>query len=231
MRKERDELVHIGRAFRASPVEAFLATPRARAAIAGKPLSATRYAKAVVAMANHDVIAGHVVADLPFGIEGAFHPLAAQRRRVAPELHQRLKEVLDAIVADPSKAAAAFAPRLTELSAELVAIPRFRIEHGELRVEQTLLPTRPAAALDYGLALLMEGMPDLGRLCRCALPSCRKFFFASKPRGQKPQGRLRTKFCSGAHMEAAHKADNAERTRRSRERKKEAATKAGSKQK
>ena len=176
-------------------------------------------------MANHEVIPGRLVADLPYSIESAFSPLGAQRRRVDPGLRQRLTEVLDAIVSDPSQATAAFAPRLEELSAELVAIPRFRIEHGELRVEQTLLPTRPAAAIDYGLALLMAGLPDLGRLCRCALPTCRKFFFASKPRGQKPQGRLRTKFCSEAHMAAAHKADNAERTRRSRERRRLAAKK------
>ena len=193
--------------------------------MAGKPLSAQRYATAVVEIANHEVIPGRLVADLPYGIESAFSPFGAQKRRVAPELRQRLTEVLDAIVADPSKAAAAFAPRLAELSAELVAIPRFRFEHGELRVEQTLLPVRPGAAFDYGLALLMAGLPDLGRLCRCAFSSCGNFYFAPKPK----TGRPRTVYCSKECGDAARKANGAKRVQkwRVRERERLAAKKSG----
>jgi len=227
MRKDRDELVHIGRAFRSRPVEAFLATPKAREAMAGAPLVAKRYATAVVEIANHEVIPGRVVADLPHGIEAAFSPLGPQRRRVAPELRQRLTDALDAIVTDPTKAVAAFAPRLSELSAELVAIPRFRIEHGELRIELALLPSRPEAVFDYGLALIMEGLPDLGKLCRCACLTCRKFYFAPKPK----TGRPRTVFCSKACLDTARKADGARRIQEWRDRRRSATTKSQRKSK
>ena len=199
LRERRELLERAGKELRDNPVAAFLATPQVQSAMASGALP-ERYALMAVELANQ--------------VDNA-------RLIVDTALRDRLTEVLEAIVVDHKKAAASFKQRIEQLSSEIVAVPRFRLGRGQLHVEHTLVATRPGALLDYGLALLMAGWPDNGKLCRCALPSCRKFFIAYK---QPRSGLIRTKYCSPEHGLAAHKAGNAERLRISRMNRKKAAT-------
>ena len=152
--------------------------------------------------------------------------IANSRLWVGTSLQEHVTKVLEAIVVDRERAAAEFRPHIEQLSSEIVAVPRFRLGRGQLHIEHTLVGASEAALLNYGLALLMTGWPDNGKLCRCELeatqdtPACGKFFVAYKRPGP---GQVRGKYCSKEHADAAHKAGNAERLRNSRENRKKLA--------
>lgn len=203
-----------GQELRANPVRAFLKSWKARKAIEGSVIDAAFYAEAVVELANSSVVGSALVDGVLTGTRTRRSALQLFKGfKVDPALRARLESQLDQIVRDRTAAIAAFAPRLRELGEELVELPRFDLAKGELRVVRVLLPARPAAAFDYGLALLMTRQDGPGQLCRCRLESCRRFFLAKRSKGA---GRIRTEYCDDKCMDAAHKAGNAERLRRSR---------------
>jgi hypothetical protein len=215
LREAHAEVERIGLAFLTNPVKAFLETEQVSQALDGASFSAKDYARAVVDLANRKVVNWRLVDGLSIGAVPKHPRFFKQSYRADDSLVDRLKPLLKAIVDDRSAAARAFAPRLAELSRELVAVMRFRQEPKMLRIEPVLLPSRPGAAIDYGIALLMAGQPEGSHLCYCHLPTCEKFFFAHR---RKTSGLVRTKYCTEDHMAEAHKAGNAERLRRFRKR-------------
>ncbi len=215
LREAHAQSQRIGEAFLSNPVRAFLETEQVSQALAGAPFSAKDYARAVLDLANRKVVHWRLADGLSIGAVPRHPRLFEQSYQADEPLLARLRPHLKAIVDDRNAAVRAFAPRLAELSRELVAVMRFRHEANMLRIEPVLLPSRPGAAIDYGLALLMAGQPEGSLLCYCHLPACGKFFLAYR---RKTGGLVRTKYCSEVHMAEAHKAGNAQRLRESRER-------------
>ena len=189
------------------------------------PATETQLVDAVLALANGTDIAlnGVLVPPAPEGFSPTENDLwgdasggwEAVWRQKLDELRSTLRGRLDLALTDPDRAAA---EAIRAWQASRVQ-PVLRLAPGGLRLSAYYPLPGIEALCDLGLTLLLDlDRGFSGRLCKCRLDSCGRFFLVKPDTRHRP----RTRYCRVEHMLAYHGGERgAERVRRFRQRKSE----------
>jgi hypothetical protein len=162
------------------------------------------------------------VSPVEFSLYGAGGTFAGNRRW-AESQQQLFREALTAIAADERRAASLdrVAEWQTRFLAGLPNLASDPLAHDDLLGGESLNTDRHngtprlSSALAYALLEVSLGRLS-GLLCKCRLPGCGRFFFATRPR-KGMRGRSITRYCPGGNCaELSHQAGNAERVSRHR---------------
>jgi hypothetical protein len=129
------------------------------------------------------------------------------RARIATDLQSIID---DCLTAESIK-------RLTRSAAQQAQLPVFEFDsetHLQIRFIYVVNSVTPV--LDYAVLLMADSVRSFRKdLCRCKLPSCRRFFLVDRNTG----GRPRKDYCKKTHMEKSHAAGTLERVRTARAKK------------
>ncbi len=178
-----------------------------------RPLTEEQLVSSAIELANHPTVVGL----LPMQSEELEQAMAD----AMPALERfRADARVRATHADLTDDTDEIMERATRAASRVVLVPHYTVDRGVPTVTHRYVAEDLDAVLGYVTLLLFDRDRDCGnRLCICKLEGCGRLFWERRNPSGGPPARL---FCSVEHMQQANGAQNAERVRKHREKKRRA---------